>query len=705
MKSSSWSTRAQKILRRMQVGAKFARASCLGTDLTDQAFFEATNLGFTEPAKLARYLRNRSQPYFFIDPNHQRERINSFRAAFPDMQSQVVSVADQACRHIFDLLGSGPTQLGNPIDWHTDFKTGHRWKPNKYYAFVRPASYPGGYDIKVPWDLSCCHHFSWLGQAYWFTGDEKYAQAFVEQISGWIRDNPPQWGVNWASTIEVAIRAVNWLWGYHFFKASPALTDEFCLAFVKSLLIHGQHISHNLERDEQLTTNHYLANLVGLVYLGILLPEFKEADTWSEFGLRELERELFKQTNPDGTSFEASVSYHRLATELFLSATLLAKLNNKNFSISYMVRLEQMLDFIKHITQPDGTAPLIGDNDNGRLHRMKIWSENDRTREWNDFRYLLAIGAILFDRKDFATAAGDQWEEACWIYGERAFSRLEVTLKDPSCLEIQSKHFPDSGICILRSKGNYLAITAGPNGQNGNGGHAHNHALSINLHANGIAWLNDPGTYLYTADYHARDLFRSTASHNTISIDNAEINPLNPRSSFTLPDIARAEIKLYKHSAKNDLLWAIHYGYNRLPSPVTHHRQVYFHNDTPVFWLVRDVLMGTGEHYFKQSFLVGTAGITMISEGVLLQNKQKTGLALLWDSQEPLEAKTIQSWISPGYGQRFESWTVQRTGTVILPFEILTIIATISSERVTSDWIARTRAIGEQAYNQLPSIE
>ena len=29
-------------------------------------------------------------------------------------------------RHEFDLLGSGPTQLGERIDWHVDFKTG-RW--------------------------------------------------------------------------------------------------------------------------------------------------------------------------------------------------------------------------------------------------------------------------------------------------------------------------------------------------------------------------------------------------------------------------------------------------------------------------------------------------------------------------------------------------------------------------------------------------
>ena len=36
-------------------------------------------------------------------------------------------------------------------------------------------------DVKVPWELSRCQHFPLLGQAYWLTGDERYAREYVDR--------------------------------------------------------------------------------------------------------------------------------------------------------------------------------------------------------------------------------------------------------------------------------------------------------------------------------------------------------------------------------------------------------------------------------------------------------------------------------------------------------------------------------------------
>jgi hypothetical protein len=92
---------------------------------------------------------------------------------------------------VFDLLGSGPCSLTEKIDWHVDFKSGFRWDENSFYMDLHPAKYPGGYDIKVPWELNRCQYFAWLGQAYWLTGDEKYAEEFRSQVEDWITTNPP----------------------------------------------------------------------------------------------------------------------------------------------------------------------------------------------------------------------------------------------------------------------------------------------------------------------------------------------------------------------------------------------------------------------------------------------------------------------------------------------------------------------------------
>src|SRR5918992_1387286 len=54
----------------------------------------------------------------------------------------LVERADEICAHRFDLLGSGPTDLGAEIDWHTDFKTGRRW-PLRHSSLL-PVAYGDG---------------------------------------------------------------------------------------------------------------------------------------------------------------------------------------------------------------------------------------------------------------------------------------------------------------------------------------------------------------------------------------------------------------------------------------------------------------------------------------------------------------------------------------------------------------------------------
>ena len=592
---------AGRLLRIPRLITEEALARLRPPQISDVTLQRALVSGVTV-AQLPGLLRSSAAFRFFIDQVDRDKRIALLRQVAPDAPDVIVAEADRVCEHIFDLLGSGPTYLGERIDWHVDFKTGHRWDPRQYYADVRPAPYPGGYDIKVPWELSRCQHFAWIGQAYWFTEDEKYAKEFVAHVLDWIEQNPPQFGVNWACTMDMAIRMVNWLWGYYFFKDSPSLTDEFLLAFYKSLLAHGRHIIRNLEKSGDFTNNHYLSDLVGLVYLGILLPEFKEARRWREFGLQELEKEMFRQVYPDGVNFEASVSYHRLATELFLSAVLLAQLNGHAFSTAFMGRLEKMLEFVMYYTRPDGTVPLIGDSDNGRLHRLKAWAEPQR--EWADHRYLLAIGAVLFEQDDWGQAAGDQWEEAFWLLGERAVVFRERANSQPTSgsLHLSSRAFPDAGFYFLRHNDDYMAIRAGKNGQCGRGGHAHNDVLSFELFTLGRTWLTDSGMPEYTSDYLNRDKFRSTAAHNTVMINHAEQNRFVPGQSFLLQDDVRVRILKWEETARYCVFEAEHTGYERLKSPVIHQR-IFKFDKAGRRWLICDQLQGQGEIRAHWSFI------------------------------------------------------------------------------------------------------
>ena len=119
----------------------------------------------------------------------------------------ILAAANKACNHVFALLGSGDVKL-DPIIWNKEIKTGFEWPTGIYYSKLRKTT-PQGSDIKIPWELSRCHHLLWLGEAYVLTGEEKYAWEVANELNDWIDTNPLMYSVNWTCAMEVAIRAVN----------------------------------------------------------------------------------------------------------------------------------------------------------------------------------------------------------------------------------------------------------------------------------------------------------------------------------------------------------------------------------------------------------------------------------------------------------------------------------------------------------------
>src|SRR6185295_5097075 len=102
---------------------------------------------------------------------------------------------------------------------------------------------------------------------------------------------------------------------------------------------HGAHIERNLEFSHLGTSNHYLSNVVGLLWLGLMLPELRAAERWLEFGSRELLSEIQKQILPDGAHFECSTGYHRYVLELLLYSLLLVRANETSLNQHYQDEL------------------------------------------------------------------------------------------------------------------------------------------------------------------------------------------------------------------------------------------------------------------------------------------------------------------------------------------------------------------------------
>ncbi|HSB33187.1 MAG TPA: alginate lyase family protein [Nitrospirota bacterium] len=600
------------VKRASEIGRQFTRdrlgkvrARVFGTTLSDRDFLaQAFGAALSDKDAILAHFRARKKPSFFAFCEGATDGRSGLS---PQEQESVTTRADRICGHVFDLLGSGDVGLGGTIDWHKDFKTGYRWDPGTYFRDVEIPY--GKADIKVPWELSRFYHAAALGQAYQLTRDEKYAREFVDEVSGWIDANRPKFGVNWACAMDVAIRACNWLVGYAWMKESPAFTDEFLIKFLKSLYQHGLHIRNNLEYSEALTSNHYLSDIVGLVYLSVMFPEFREAAEWRRFGVRELSREMEKQVYPDGCDFEASTCYHRLVLELFFYSTLLVVVNDpgfggrnhretsqKIFGKAYTDSLYRMFEAVLSLLKPNGMMPQIGDNDSGRLHVFV-------DRNVLDMRYLLALGTIFFHEPKFKVREFGFCVEARWVFGENGVQAWRE-LPEGSLAGLLSVAFADAGWYIMRNNTDYLIVSCGPNGQNGNGGHAHNDRLSFELCLDGRDCVIDPGTYLYTSGPEMRNLFRSTGFHSTVCIDGAEQNGMMEGDSFLflLPDDAHAGVTRWE-TGDTDIFLGEHHGYERLPHPVVHRREIRF-SKTSREWIIIDSFLGNGEHTLYWNFVL-----------------------------------------------------------------------------------------------------
>ncbi|MBA7510563.1 Heparin-sulfate lyase [subsurface metagenome] len=659
-----------------------------GVEMTDIEFLNkawSLKYKFQNAEELRKYFYKRKEPKFFINSSKQKEIITAIKERFPTDLERIIAKADKIQQHVFNLLGSGDVSLGTKIDWHCDFKTGYCWNPRKYYKDIE-IPYGKG-DIKVPWELSRFQHLSVLGQAYWLTGDEKYAREFVGQVSDWIDDNKSKFGVNWRCTMDVAMRVCNWILGYYYFKDSPEITDEFLLKFLKSLYQHGRHIMSNLEWSETLTSNHYLSDIVGLLYLGVLFPEFKEVKKWREFGIKGPIKEMEKQVYPDGCDFEASTCYHRLVLELFFFSTLLVVINDSGFSgenyreitekvfgKKYTERFYKMFEAVLYLLKPDGRMPQFGDNDSSRLH---IFAK----REVLDMRYLITLGAIFFKEPNFKIKELGFCEEALWIFGKKGY-KIWQDLPENCLTNISSKAFPDTGWYIMRKNKDYMIISCGPNGQGGNGGHAHNDKLSFELSVGGKDILLDPGTYVYTPIPYWRNKFRSTLFHNTVAVDDIEQNRFNDKSLFFLKNDAKCRINLWKTTERYDFLDAEHYGYKRLKNPVIHRRQI-FYDKNEDYWIVRDLLNGEGKHKFDWCFHIAKNIIFDIDENSLtvtinssINDEKNIRLKIIPLDIDGFKFFKFNSWLSYGYGRKVSSIMLGYSKTTDIPTDFLFFITT-----------------------------
>lgn len=322
-----------------------------------------------------------------------------------------------------------------PIDWQMDFKSGYRWSAKIWYMDMEYGHLPG-VDIKVPWELSRMQHLVQYAYAYMRAADEckeQYVSAYRNEILDFIAQNPPRYGVCWRCTMDVGIRVANWLLAYDLFCSLGAqFDDKFKKILADAVYAHGVHIVNNLEYSPQLTSNHYLSDIGGLVFAAAHLASVPETDAWLALGVQELISEMEREFHADGSNFEASTGYHCLSTEIMLYTACLCRTlsaNRRNrlkkyqkkyikqapflqdyskqkfnldnvdiFPLEFWQRLVRALQFVDDISDENGHIQQIGDMDSGRFFKLSPVYARLTGGELRS-KYLHLIRQPIYDKK------------------------------------------------------------------------------------------------------------------------------------------------------------------------------------------------------------------------------------------------------------------------------------------------------------------
>ena len=432
---------------------------------------EALDAGNKEAARnaLARYFHNRGNVTWYFDGRHPDPANIPAQFELDDLSTYNRAMADAALEHRFSIVGLEHA-FGDQIQWD--------YNPTQAEDSPTPANHE--------WTWVLNRHRFWvaMGKAWWETGDPKYPEAFVAQLTGWIESNPVLENTREAKaprsrwrSIDAGIRmSETWPWAWNLFLTAPEFDPEALSLFLRSVCEHARYL-----RDYHTDYNWLTLEMKGLYFVGALFPEFREAAGWRDFAANTLREQLDEQFYPDGMQTELSPSIHDRVLGTFSDVADVAQMNDYALPKGYLEKLKPAYAVNVVLMTPQRGVPLFQD----------CWQL--------DVPHMLERGLRYFpQREDF------RWLATGGVEGTQP--------------EWTSNRLPWAGYYVMRSGWDrdalYLAFDAGPYG----GKHQHEDKLNFVLTAYGRDFVVDAASYAFDASQW-RDYTRSSYGHNVIIVD------------------------------------------------------------------------------------------------------------------------------------------------------------------------------------------
>ena len=625
-------------------------------------------------------LRGPSGPASLLLPSESRESlVAGYRKLFPGRCDQLCALADQICRGTVRLFGQDIAFPSGRLDWHLDWATGQRL-PIDFYRDIPKLDLPRATDLKRVWETNRQQFLVTLGQAYFLTGQEHYAESALGHIDSWIQENPTYYGVNWMEALEVSLRLCSWIWTLALIAEACCLTAERAQRILASIKTQRVFIERHLSTYSSPNT-HLLGEAMGLFLVGAALGGLKGSAASVAHAHEILEGELDRQFAPDGSHREQSAYYHAYALEMYLLPTAIGRRKGMSFSLRWTTRLTQMCEYLARLCRPNGELARFGDDDGGRALRL---AEEDYYRP----RSLGALGASLFGRGEFKPSGDTVPAEIFWILGTEGMRHYsDISNHTKATVPMR---FPDAGFAVLSearaSSRFWLACLGKPMGMI-TAGHSHAAPLSFEMAVDGVPILVDPGTYSYQANLPWRDFFRGPSSHNVLEIEDAErlvpdgpFNWKNKDLLHALPFAADSADRLEMGYAGRDQSGRA-YSHTRIFSCLS---------QTEV--RIEDRIEGSGSHRMRLRLQFDpTCIVESTPDGSFIARSGELALHIALCASGPFKGKSwsgsfdpLTGWYSPCYALKVAAPTLCFEGETRLPASLLLSFTVYSCASVSN---------------------
>jgi hypothetical protein len=354
-----------------------------------------------------------------------------------------------------------------------------------------------GIDIRRLWNLTRLYNQTWMAME---------GRNSAKSLKRWYLLNRPGYGIAWGCAMESTYR----IFAICYIMSCNKADEEFVAYLKEKLKVELDFVQNNLEISSR--NNHYFFNILGLISAYCVLGDAKRKEDLYSVA----DSLLDYQFNRDGTNFEASTAYHLLVLEAIAATCLVDAGFDAHIRLKHFDKINAAVGFAGNLFVSEDAILLVGDNDGSTVF---LGLGNKHSRQ--------------FQRRLIASWWG--------------------VMTQPTALI----SYPDFGLCRAQSGEAVVFLSAGPNGQNGKGGHAHNDKLGVCLFVKGTPVLVDPGTLSYTK---MRNSFRSAQGHSVPMIGGIEPNPFD-KNVFALADYTKAKIDSISSAGGAISIVASHQGY------------------------------------------------------------------------------------------------------------------------------------------------